>query len=214
MIARLFALALMTLGLVACGREDLSQPPEPLGTFQLGFAVVVAPDPQLGPFSREATEDQWVAAIGWAIEERFGQGRFQGGRFTHIAVSVDGYVLAAPGVPTVYTPRSVLIFSVTFWDDATGTKLNEEPIQLTVFEACCNVPFLGSGLSKSKEEQLEALAFNAARAIERTMRENGQWFGIAPEDQEDDPTIVEGDVLADNPELIAPAEAPPATDGS
>jgi len=210
---RFLALVMIVLGLSACGREDLSEAPEPLGSFQLGFAVTVAPNPQLGPFSRSATEEEWVAAMGWAMEERF-RGRFEGGKFTHVAMSVDGYVLAGPGVPLVYVPRSVLIFSVTFWDDATQTKLNAEPIQMTVFEACCDIPILGSGLSKSREEQLEALAFNAARAVERTMRQNGEWFGIASEALEDDPTIVEGDVLADNPELVAPAQTPPPGQGS
>ena len=107
------------------------------------------------------------------------------------------------------SPRSVLIFSVNFYDDATRTRLNAEPIQLTVFEACCTVPILGSGLTKTKEEQMEALSFNAARAVERTMRENAQWFGGVAEELAADDTIRSGNVLVDDPDLIAPAETAP-----
>ena len=127
-----------------------------------------------------------------------------------MGVAVEGYVLATPGIPLVYTPRSVLIFSVNFYDDETRERLNDEAIQITVFEACCTVPILGSGLTKSREEQMEALAFNAARAIERKMRENADWFGGTPEAQEDDDTIRDGNVLIDDPDLVAPAQTPPA----
>lgn len=203
MIALLAGLTFLS----ACARDDLSLPPEPLGDFRLGFNIVVAPNPQKGPLSREATSEEWVEAVKTAIDERFS--RFGGNKFYHIAVSVDGYVLAQPGVPLIYTPRSVLILGVTFYDDATQQKLNPEPIQLTVFEACCSIPLIGSGLSNSREEQLEALSFNAARAIERTMRENGALFGGTNETLEADETIRAGNVLVDDPDFIAPvAEAP------
>lgn len=205
-------LPILALGLLAaCSpRDDLTEIPEPIGDFRLGHNVAVAPDPQLGPFSRRATEDEWKAFVTTAVDDRFNERRFFGDKFYHIGVAVEAYVLAAPGIPLVYTPKSVLIFSVNFYDDATQSRLNDEPIQITVFEACCTVPVLGSGLTKSREEQMEALAFNAARAIERRMRENAQWFGGTPEALEADDTIREGNVLEDAPELVAPAETPPS----
>ncbi|WP_377511021.1 hypothetical protein [Octadecabacter sp. R77987] len=203
---RLFVLLTSFAMLAACARDDLSLPPEPLGAFRMGFNIVVAPNPEMGPLSREATPEEWIASVETAINDRFS--RFEGNQFYHIAVSVDGYVLAQPGVPLIYTPKSVLIIGVTFYEDATQTKLNEEPIQLTIFEACCNVPLIGSGLSKTREEQLEALSFNAARAIERTMRENGEWFGGTDEVLEADATIVTGNVLVDDPDAILPPETP------
>jgi hypothetical protein len=204
LMIRLLVLLTSFAVLTACARDDLSLPPEPLGDFRLGFNVVVAPHPQQGPFSREATPEEWIASVEQAVAERFS--RFEGDKFYHIAVSVDGFVLAQPGLPLIYTPKSVLAIGVTFYEDATQTKLNEEPIQLTIFEACCNVPLIGSGLSKSREEQLEALSFNAARAIERTMRENGAWFGGTDEVLADDATIVTGNVLVDNPDAILPEQ--------
>lgn len=196
--------------LAACARDDLAEMPEPLGEFLLGHNIVYVNEPQRGPFSRTATDEQWQTAMQTAVQDRFNETRFFGNKYYHIGIAVEGYVLAQPGIPLVYSPRSVLIFSVNFFEDSTQTRLNPEPIQLTVFEACCTIPILGSGLTKSAEDQLEALSFNAARAVERTMRENAQWFGGTPEVLEDDDTILSGNVLVANPDLVAPAETAPA----
>lgn len=190
MIRRFLALTAFIV-LTACAVADpdsLDPDPKPIGDFQLGFNFAGAPEPEVGPFSREATGEEWKAAVETAVKDRLG--RYSGGHFYHIAVSVRGYVLAQPGIPVVYNPKSVLIFDVTFFDDQTQSKINEEPIQLTVFEPCCAVPLLGSGMTRTKEEQLANLAFSAARAIERTMRENANWFGGVPEVLGEDPTIL------------------------
>lgn len=207
-IAAPLAALLMLTALSACGgiRDDLTKPPTPIGHFLLGYNIVVAEAPQKGPLSRDATPDQWIKAVHDAIDARFK--RFDGDQYFHVAVAVQGYVLARPGIPLIYSPKSVLIFSVTFYEDATQKKLNDEPIQLTVFEPCCGVPLLGSGFTKSAQEQMDGLAFNAARAIERQMRKHADWFGGTPEDVGNDRTIVEGNVLADNPDAVAPPGAP------
>lgn len=199
------------LALAACApRDDLSVTPDPIGGFRLGHNVAVANTPTVGPFSRQVSDEAWEVRVTQAVDDRLGQTRFFGDRFFHVGVAVDGYVLAQPGIPLVYQPRSVLIFTVNFFEDATQSILNPEPIQLTVFEPCCTIPFLGSGLTRSAEEQLDGLAFNAARAIERTMRENAAWFGGVPEVLPADDTILEGNVIVENPELIAPEQTPPS----
>lgn len=194
MIRRIAAIGLLTL-VAACGgiRDDLTGAPDPIGHFLLGHNIAVANDPQKGPFSRDASNEDWVAAVESAVDARLG--RYDGDAYYHIAIGILGYVLAQPGIPVVYSPKSVLIIEVTFFEDATQTRLNEEPIRLTVFEPCCSVPFLGSGMTKSAEEQMEGLAFNAARAIERTMRENGDWFGGVREVLPEDATILSGDQM-------------------
>ena len=205
-------LALMTIfTLTACGgvRDDLTETPVPIGNFLLGHNVAVVNDPVRGPFSRPAENEEWQAAMTSAVADRFNETRFFGDKFFHIGVAVEGYVLAYPGVPLVYSPKSVLIFSVNFFEDSTQTKLNDEPIRVTVLEPCCTVPFLGSGFTRSAEEQMEGLSFNAARAIERKMREHADWFGGEPEDQPEDETILDGNVLVENPELIAPEQEAP-----
>ncbi|MCL7408645.1 hypothetical protein [Marivivens donghaensis] len=182
----------------ACGRmrDDLTEAPEPIGNFLMGYNITVANDPTKGPFSRDVTNEEWKAAVEGAIQNRLG--RYDGDAWFHVAVGVQGYVVAMPGIPLIYSPKSVLVIGVTFIEDATQSKLNEEPIQMTVFEPCCT-PILGSGLTRSREEQIDGLAFNAARAIERYMREHADKFGGVPEVLEDDPTIIEGTVSLETP---------------
>ena len=88
-------------------------------------------------------------------------------------------MLAQPGIPLVFSPKSALIFKLTVWDDAAGKKLNEEPEQITVLENLDGDTIIGSGLTKSAEEQLQSLSENAAKMIQRYItRQHRQekWF--------------------------------------
>jgi len=97
-----------------------------------------------------------------------------------LGISLEGYVLAVPGVPLVASPKSALIFNVTAWDDAAGAKLNDEPEQITVIESFSGETVLGSGLTQSKEVQMRNLSRNAAKLIQNWLvRQKYQedWFG-------------------------------------
>lgn len=176
-------LALSLLALIALlagcadGGRDLKKPVEPLGDFKLGHAIVVAPNLVKGPVSRDASKAEWIAAMDSALEERFR--RYEGDTFYHLGVSVEGYVLAQPGIPVVLSPKSVLIVRVTVFDDATQQKLNAEAKEITALEAPSADTLVGSGLTQSKQEQMTALSRNAALLIEtwlrRQMRAEG-WF--------------------------------------
>lgn len=171
------AIAGAVLSACASGAELGTERPE-LGDFRLGHAVVVAEGATVGPLSRRVEPEQWVETLRAEVERRFG--RYDGRAFYHIAVSVDGYVLAVPGVPLVAAPRSALIVGVTIWDDAAGGKINEEPHQITVLESLSGETLVGSGLTQSADEQMANLAQNAVLAIERWMASNPDWFD-APE---------------------------------
>lgn len=175
-VAAILSLALLSA--CAVSRDDLDLTPAPLGDFYLGHNIVVAANMVQGPLSRTATPEEWEEALRSAIDARFS--RFDGDKLYHIAVSVDGYVLAQPGIPVVAAPRSALIFGVTIWDDAAGGKINDTPHRITVLENLSGDTVVGSGLTSTAEEQMERLAFNAARAIERWMRENEDWFTPEP----------------------------------
>lgn len=175
----LMAVAMTTL-LAACASEiDPAKPLDDLGDFRLGHNIVVARNPQLGPLSRQATEEEWQKYMTAAIADRLG--RYEGDRLYHLGVSVDGYVLAPPGIPIVASPKSVLIFTVTAWDDAAGRKLNEKAMQLTVLENFSENTVLGSGLTQTKEEQMENLSFSAANAIYKWLKKHPEWFDGAPD---------------------------------
>lgn len=171
---RLFSLLALLFGLTACMKNDLTEPPVDLGNFLLGHNVVVAPDLVMGPLSREADKDKFIAQMKKSVDDRFG--RYDGENYYHFGVNLSGYVLAAPGIPLVLSPKSVLIFTLTVWDDEEGGKLNKKAEQITVLETLSGDTIVGSGLTKSADEQMEALAFNAAKAIERYLRDNRAWF--------------------------------------
>ncbi|WP_147126799.1 hypothetical protein [Shimia ponticola] len=200
-MTRLLGLAAI-VALSACATSDLEETPEPIGDFKLGFFVPsTAAEMTKGPASRDATPEEWKAAMKAAFEPRFK--RYTGDSFFHIGAIVDGYVLAQPGIPLVLAPKSVLIFRVTIIEDATGTQYPEEAHQITVVESVGAGTLLGSGLTSSKEEQLADLAENAARQTERWMREQ-PWFGefsgsvdASPEDDAADlEAPVEGEPLS------------------
>ncbi|KAA8612324.1 hypothetical protein [Salipiger aestuarii] len=170
----------LILGLAACanGQANLEKPVQPIGSFKLGHAAVVAPNLTKGPVSREASAEEWIASVDSALEERFR--RYEGDNFYHLGVSVEGYVLAQPGVPLVLSPKSALIVRVTVWDDAAQAKLNAEPEEITAMESFSAETTLGSGLTQSKEEQMRNLSANIALQIEKWMRRkqmNDGWFG-------------------------------------
>ncbi|SPF77731.1 hypothetical protein [Pseudoprimorskyibacter insulae] len=178
---RVIVLLAILFGLSACssdGAKQLQAPVEPLGNFRLGFAEVVAPNLVKGPASRDATKEEWIAAMDEALETRFK--RYEGDHFYHIGASVEGFVLAQPGIPLVLSPKSALILRVTIWDDATQTKLNEETELITALEQLSGETLVGSGLTQSKKQQMDNLTANAALLVERWMRSKQKsdgWFG-------------------------------------
>jgi hypothetical protein len=199
-IARLFAGLTALLLLAACGANDLTAPPKDFGDFQLGFNIVVAKNARpVGP-SRKASAEEWEASLKAAIEERFS--RYRGDKLYHIGVGVDGYALAVPGIPLVLSPKSALVVTVNVWDDAAQRTVNAEGKQFTVFERLSGETVVGSGLTQSRDQQMQNLSRNAARHINEWLVENKAWF--TPEAVAARAAIT----AAQGPETVAPAAAP------
>ena len=182
---RLIVFCLFALALSACtDAGDLDRAPADLGNFHLGHNVVVAPKLYKGPFSRKASKAEWIAAMKAAVDERFG--RYDGTRLYHLGISVDGYVLAQPGIPVVAAPKSLLILNVNIWDDAAGRKLTETPKRITVAESFSADTVVGSGLTLTRDEQMQNLARNAAKQIETWLRKEKRtkgWFENDPAEE-------------------------------
>jgi len=170
-LALLAAAALLSA--CASGR-DLGPQRAELGDFRLGYAIVVDENAQQAPLSRPAEPGQWKAALETELARRLG--RYQGDRLYHVAVHVDGYILAVPGVPLVASPRSALIVSVNLWDDALGRPLNENARQFTVLESLSGESVVGSGLTQTAEQQMTNLVRNAGLMIENWLAEHPHWF--------------------------------------
>lgn len=178
---RLAAVVLLAV-LAACSPapDPLTDELPDMGDFRLGHNIVVADSMQQVPPSRSAEPEEWVAVLTAELDRSFGA--YEGERLYHLGIAIDGYALAPPGIPLVVKPRSVLVLSVNVWDDASGVKLHAEPKQIVVFEGSSPETFLiGSGLARSRDQQMEVLARNAARQVQRWMLENPQWFSIDPD---------------------------------
>ncbi|MBU2982897.1 hypothetical protein KO498_13850 [Lentibacter algarum] len=164
MLRRFFLLACVG-ALVACTNpNDLDEPAADLGNFRLGHNIVIAPNFQKGPLSREMSDERWIEAVKARIAERFE--RYDGEKLYHFGISLEGYVLAQPGIPVVASPKSALVMRVTVWDDAAGVKLNKKAEQLLVLESLSGEQVIGSGLTQSAEQQLENLTKNASKMLE------------------------------------------------
>ena len=171
---RVFAPLLALLAVISCANKQLTEPRADLGNFGLGLNIVVADNVQMVPISRPATVEEWETAMQLAIDERFG--RYTGTKAYNLGIAVDGYALAPPGIPIIASPKSVLVITANIWDDAAQLKLNEEGKQLMVFENLTPEEVIGSGLTKTREQQMAALAFNAAYAVEQWLMEHPEWF--------------------------------------
>lgn len=178
MITRRLAVLGLALTLSACVSTDESGPKD-LGDFRLGYNIVQARTVTQGPFSREVSNQQITSALREAVGARLN--RYDGDGLYHIGIAVGGFVLAQPGIPLIYTPKSVLIFEVNVYDNATGQRLNDEPKQITAFEGIENVaPIVGSGIVRGAEDQLANLAASGAIQVERWLAENPDWFTPEP----------------------------------
>jgi hypothetical protein len=177
-LTRLLAVMLSLGLLAACQRNDLSEPPPPLGDFALGLNIAVTDKLQKVPISREATPEAWEAAIEKAVQDRFG--RYNGTKLYNIGISVDAYALAPPGIPLVLKPKSVLVVTASIFDDAAGKQLNAEGKRFTIFEKLSPETFVGSGVTQSKEKQMQVLSYNVAKRVEEWLLDNPEWFGLPP----------------------------------
>lgn len=175
---RLTALCLGLALVAGCEKNDLEEPPVPLGNFALGLNIVVADNVEKVPISREASVEEWESVMKEAVANRFG--RYEGDKLYNLGISVDGYALAPPGIPVVAAPKSVLVITANIWDDAAQKKLNPEGKQMTIFESLSGESVIGTGITRTKKQQMEALSYNAAKSVERWLLENPEWFGLPP----------------------------------
>lgn len=166
------------LVLVACDANDAGEPPRPMGNFAMGLNIVVPETAQTIPISRQAKPEEWKTVMSAAMDERFGS--YSGEKLFDFGISIDGYLLAPPGVPLVASPRSALIITVNVWDDAKQELLVKGGKRMTILEGLSPDSVIGSGWTQNKQAQMKKLAFNAARAVQNYMLDHPDWLGLPP----------------------------------
>jgi len=174
-------IVLALLALSACAPKPaapLAPPPvvkpAPLGDFKLGFAVAVADKVKKGPLSREASQDELVNAMKTELNRVFTA--YEGSKFYNLGVSIDAYILAVPGIPIVASPSSALVVTLSVWDDAKAKMILDEPKQFTVLEKFSGKTLFGSGLTKSREQQLAELTNAAVKQMQDWLYKNESLF--------------------------------------
>tara|TARA_B100000787_G_scaffold78994_1_gene58157 strand:- start:280 stop:882 length:603 start_codon:yes stop_codon:yes gene_type:complete len=174
MVWRVAYICLLFLAACSSPTQDFENKLVPIGNFRLG-QIVPRADAELtkGLLSRTASREEWAAAVHGAFKDRFS--RFDGGSYYHLGITVSGYILAKPGIPLILAPKSVIIFTVIVLEDHTGKVLTEKPHQITVIEQLNVSSLLGSGYTRSREQQINNLAQQAALSTETWLRLQ-PWF--------------------------------------
>ncbi|CUH86836.1 hypothetical protein PH5382_00755 [Phaeobacter sp. CECT 5382] len=179
---RIFAfLAAMLVLLTACGETTLNEAPEDLGDFNMRVSFVYTDKALQWPLSRAAEPSEWNAPIERAMEARLG--RYNGTGKYDVAVTLEGFLLATGGIPVLVNPKSAAVVNVFVYDVKTKTYLAKEH-QMKIFEDTTGESaIIGSGYSRTKEEQIDGLSLRIIDALEEYMAEQHAEHGwFAPKD--------------------------------
>lgn len=174
---RLFALLTSLVFLTACGETQLDEAPEDLGDFKMRVGFVYTDKALQWPLSRSAETSEWNEPIERAMEARLG--RYNGSGKYDVAVTLEGFLLATGGIPVLINPKSAAVVNVFVYDVSTQTYLAKEH-QMEIFEDTTGESaIIGSGYSRTKEEQIEGLSLRIIDALEEYMAEQHAehgWF--------------------------------------
>ncbi|MEI6799201.1 MAG: hypothetical protein WCO04_08310 [Pseudomonadota bacterium] len=177
LIRALPAMALL-VALAACDAKDMGDPPHPMGSFRMNSVFIDATKAQTVPLSRTADAEDWKTVMTAAMTERFAS--YSGDTPFDFGISVDGYVLAPPGVPVIASPRSALIIRLHVYDSLKKEFLEEGGKRFTLIEGVSKDSVIGSGWTQNKHAQMKKLADNAAKAVQDYMLAHPEWLGMPP----------------------------------
>ncbi|WP_120634392.1 hypothetical protein [Ruegeria sp. EL01] len=166
----------------ACTQTQVYEEPESLGEFKLRVNYAFAEKAKKGPVSRDATPEEWQDAIQNAVNIRMG--RYEGAQDYDIGISLEGYMLAPPGIPIIYNPKSTAIVLVNVYDVNKKEFLAKRKQFQVLEDTTGGSAFKGSGHERTKEEQMSGLALKVADRVEEWLAEehleNG-WFDKRPD---------------------------------
>ncbi|MVO17645.1 hypothetical protein [Parasedimentitalea huanghaiensis] len=184
LIAFLASLSLLT----ACGETLMDEAQEDLGAFKMRVGYIYTDKALQWPLSRNAEGSDWNADLQNALDTRLR--RYEGTQEYDVAITLEGFMLAPAGVPIVLSPKSVAVVNVFVYDVA-GQEYLAKKHQMEIFESTTGESaLLGSGHSRTKEEQIAGLSLNIVDAVEEWIAEQhleSGWFDERVENVEEDP---------------------------
>lgn len=169
------ALCLMAVAACAVPDPDLEEQVD-LGDFRLLGNVAVTTNARKMGVSRDASAEDWEAALEGAIAKRFG--RYEGETPYTLSYSLDGYILATKGGRLALAPRSAMSMTVHIWQTSPQKRLEDRSKQLLILEQFDGETVIGSGLFRDSDEQIANLAAQFSKAVERWLVANGDLFGV------------------------------------
>lgn len=165
----------------ACTQTQIDEAPEDLGAFKLRVNYAFADKAVQGPVSRDATPQEWTEAIQKNVDLRLG--RYPGTQDVDIGISLEGYMLAPPGIPVIYNPKSTAIVLVNVYDVEKKEFLAKGKKFQVLEDTTGDSALQGSGHVRTKQEQMNGLALKVADRVEEWLaeehKENG-WFAPGP----------------------------------
>ncbi len=166
------------LGLRRRRARSRRKPVEPLGQFQAGPRRSSWPQRRQGPRHRaDATTMNGSPGSMRRSSRRFR--RYDGDQFYHLGVRVEGYVLAAPGIPLVVRAQIGVIVTVTVCGRRRGHEAERRsPSRSPCSKRCRARRSSASGLTQTKEEQLTAAVAERRPEIENWLREHADREGL------------------------------------
>jgi len=166
----------------ACTQTQVYEEPESLGEFKLRVNYAYAEKAKQGPVSRDATPEEWASAIEKGVDIRLD--RYEGAQEYDIGISLEGYMLAPPGVPVIYNPKSTAIVLVNVYDVGKKEFLAKGKQFQVLEDTTGDSAIQGSGHTRTKQEQMDGLSLKIADRVEEWLAEEHEkngWFDQRPE---------------------------------
>lgn len=171
---RVYGLCLFALlGMSSCGDGVLFPAPSGplhLANIRIGHVGVVTSGMVQGAYSNAVSPEDLASHLRGAITSKLAG--LDGARSYNIGVKVTSYMLANPAVPTVSSPKSALIMSVTVWDDSRGQKPVAPPATVIAVDGLYGTSVFITKQQGDKDHRLAALSAKAALEIERYLTKN------------------------------------------
>lgn len=174
-----FATMTLLLSFVSgCGFDIPSAPPSSLGDFTLAQTIVLTDTTVKGLISREASVEDFSQALETAVQEQLAP--YKGSKPYIMGIRIEGYNLAPPGIPVVLSPKSALILYVSIWQKTKENNFkNEHKERFLIFETLSPELMIGTGHTRTRQQQIDDLSKNAALQISQWLGRNVAWFQTA-----------------------------------